>query len=49
MTFTPASEKINVEEVRNLSKLTGEALAKKRRVTQNSLRLCVEKMIAFSW
>ncbi|MGT2682422.1 3-deoxy-7-phosphoheptulonate synthase [Streptococcus porci] len=29
MTFTPASEKINVEEVRNLSKLTGEALAKK--------------------
>lgn len=29
MTFTSASEKINVEEVRNLSKLTGEALAKK--------------------
>ncbi|MBM7642108.1 3-deoxy-7-phosphoheptulonate synthase [Streptococcus loxodontisalivarius] len=29
MSFTPASEKINVEELRELSKLTGEALAKK--------------------
>ncbi|MBM7635352.1 3-deoxy-7-phosphoheptulonate synthase [Streptococcus saliviloxodontae] len=29
MSFTPASEKINVEELRELSKLTGDALAKK--------------------
>ena len=47
MVFTAKSPKINIEEVRSLSKLEGQALANKHNAIKNLKRLFVVKINAF--
>ncbi len=49
MVFTAKSSKINIEEVRALSKLEGQALERKSQRDQELEALYVEKTSEFSW
>ena len=49
MVFTAKSLKINIEEVRGLSKLEGQALANKQQRDQKAKRLFVVKISVFCW
>ena len=48
MSFKATSDKINIEEMRSLSKLTGEALAKRKHVIVNWFPLSRERTTVYS-
>ena len=49
MVFTAKSPKINIEEVRSLSKLEGQALANNSNAIKSLKRLFVVKISVFCW